>query len=92
MTMSSTMSPQIVARLTVTTPVSLSLDFFFYPAKHIHALWAWSIYSKNSNLFSICSILLVVYFYVSYTLQQYVFSLMCTPGSISEEFTKDRIP
>ena len=57
-------SPRIAARLRVRTPACILLRATVQkkiePNARSSVLWDWSIYSKNSNLFSTCSVLLFI--------------------------------
>ena len=76
-------SPWIAARLRVTTPARILLRATVQKKIELKvstsALWVWAVYSKNSNLFSTCSVLLLI-IYKGVT-HSYTFSFMCAPES-----------
>ena len=74
-------SPQIAVRFRVTTPAHILLMAAVQKKIELNAsssvlLWAWSIYSKNSNSFNTCSVLLFNYLRWSCMFLPFIFLLM----------------
>ena len=76
-------SPRIAARLRVRLRAIVQKEI--EPNASSSVLWDWSIYSKNSNLFSTCFVWLFNYLDGSCTLVPFDFSLMCSHSLLSHK-------